>query len=279
CGCSRPSGRATNSRSITAWRCDPAPGPPSRSRGGLEARNVPVQRPAPSYSGKTFQRRPRRASARHAIGPSGDRMTSPPDPAVPAILAARASGVAGTEMRAAASHCPITMVQALRARAASQANELAFAFLDHNGKVVDRITFAALDARARSIGSKLASRGLRGERVALVFPPGLGFVAALFGCFYAGCVAVPAPYLVGKRAIDRFAAIFKDCTPAAVLAPSQLESAAEIRRTMPSNFVDWIHVDAVDPSPQDWDPPPIGPIDLALLQYTSGSTSEPRGVM
>jgi acyl-CoA synthetase (AMP-forming)/AMP-acid ligase II len=206
-------------------------------------------------------------------------MTLASDTAGAAVLTANEESVANPETRTAARDSAETMVQALRSRAARQPNASAFVFLDHHCNVVDQTTFPALDARARSVGSKLASRGLRGERVMLVFPSGLDFVAALFGCFYAGCVAVPAPYLVGSRAIDRCAAIFKDCKPAAVLAPSQLGSGAEIRRAMPSNFVEWIHVDAVDPPPQDWDPLPIGPMDLALLQYTSGSTSDPRGVM
>lgn len=173
----------------------------------------------------------------------------------------------------------MTMVQVLRSRAATQANELAFVFLDHNCNVLDQTTFAALDASARSVGSKLTSRGLSGERIMMVFPSGLDFVAALFGCFYAGCVAVPAPYLIGKRAVERCAAIFKDSRPAVVLAPLQLGRDAEIRRAIGSNSVEWIHADPADPPPRQWDPQPIGPMDLALLQYTSGSTSEPRGVM
>src|SRR5260370_12178888 len=110
-----------------------------------------------------------------------------------------------------------TMVEVLRRRAVSQANEPAFIFLDHRGVIADQRTFETLDTNARSIASLLVERGLCGERIMLVFPPGLDFVAALFGCFYARCVAVPAPYLIGKRAAGRCAAIFQDCTPAAVL--------------------------------------------------------------
>src|SRR5437868_3521245 len=111
-------------------------------------------------------------------------------------------------------HCPTMLVDVLRSRAVTQANELAFVFLDHKGDVVDQRTFATLDANARSIASELAARGLCGERIMLVFPPSLDFVTALFGCFYAGCVAVPAPYLIGKRAAGRCATIFQDCEPA-----------------------------------------------------------------
>src|SRR2546428_1410756 len=102
-----------------------------------------------------------------------------------------------------------TMVEVLRRRAMSQTDELAFVFLDHRGEVSDQRTFGTLDANARSIAAQLAARGLCGGCIMLVFPPGLNFVAALFGCFYAGCVAVPAPYLIGKRAAGRCAAIFQ----------------------------------------------------------------------
>ena len=95
----------------------------------------------------------------------------------------------------------------------------------------------------------------------LVFPPGLNFVAALFGCFYAGCVAVPAPYLIGKRAAGRCAAIFQDCAPAAVLTLSRLEGDAELRGAIQpnSNDVDWIHVDAAGAPPRGWVPGSIDP--------------------
>jgi acyl-CoA synthetase (AMP-forming)/AMP-acid ligase II len=67
-------------------------------------------------------------------------------------------------------------------------------FLDSQGGVENEFTFAALDLRAREIASRLIAHGMSGERVLLVFPPGLDFVAALFGSFYAGVVAVPVPF-------------------------------------------------------------------------------------
>ncbi len=203
-------------------------------------------RPGVAHSGKALRRRCSTRYAQHAIRPigrSGD-------------VAARHGGchrfwgadrAIDREMQPAACDYPMTMVQALRSRAASQANELAFVFLDHNCNVLDQTTFAALDASARSVGSKLTSRGLSGERIMIVFPSGLDFVAALFGCFYA--VAVPTPYLIGKRAVERCAAIFKDSRPAVVLAPLQLGRDAEIRRAIGSNSVEWIHTDPADPLP------------------------------
>src|ERR1700674_3926528 len=87
-----------------------------------------------------------------------------------------------------------TFADLLRWRAAEQPEALAFSWLG-NGEADDRavdLTYAELDLRARAIGALLQHEGPPGERALLLFAPGLDFVAALFGCFYAGWIAVPA---------------------------------------------------------------------------------------
>src|SRR4028118_2277898 len=84
-----------------------------------------------------------------------------------------------------------TIPQTLSTRAAIEGDRLAYAFLAQ-GEIEARLTYAELDARARALGGALQEAGAAGERVALLFPPGLDFIVAFFGCLYAGAVAVPA---------------------------------------------------------------------------------------
>src|SRR5690606_32089845 len=117
----------------------------------------------------------------------------------------------------------------LRQRAARHPDRAAFIFLDRDGRPAAERSYAGLDAAARRIAHELLQRNPAGAPVLLVFPPGLEFIDALFGCFYAGCPAVPAPYLMAKRAAERIAAICRDCRPALLLGVSRLRNDADVR--------------------------------------------------
>ncbi|MGO4816258.1 AMP-binding protein, partial [Cupriavidus sp. 2MCAB6] len=84
-----------------------------------------------------------------------------------------------------------SMVELLRARAAEQPNERAYAFLSDRGGEEASLTFSELERRARALAAELVGRGLSGERALLMFPPGLDFLVAFFGCLIAGTIAVP----------------------------------------------------------------------------------------
>ncbi|MPZ81995.1 MAG: AMP-binding protein [Actinophytocola sp.] len=120
------------------------------------------------------------------------------------------------------------------------------------------IGYAELHSRARSIGASLLDRGLVGERVLILLPAGLDYVAALFGCWYAGAVAVP---LSPSRDLAR---VLGDADPAAAIVPDG--------RTVPGVITLSTVLSTVDfqAAPEDWRRPAIGPDSLALLQY-SGS--------
>src|SRR5439155_20900823 len=107
----------------------------------------------------------------------------------------------------------VSFAQILEARAERQPDDEAYAFTPDGEAVAQSLTYAALYRGARRIAAGLQRRGLAGERVVLCFPPGLDFVAALYGCFLAKSIAVPAPYQLGRAARARLESILRDPRP------------------------------------------------------------------
>ena len=178
-----------------------------------------------------------------------------------------------------------TLTEILRRRARQQPDRTAFTFLADGEVETARLTYAELDERARAVAALLDESGARGERVLLLFDAGLEFITSFFGCLYAGAVAVPAPpphpARLG-RTLPRVQAIAGDSRPALALttAPilSMIESAADGATGL--RALRWLKVDEFDPEASArWQAPPQTGDDLAYLQYTSGSTSTPKGVM
>src|SRR5215203_5376496 len=172
----------------------------------------------------------------------------------------------------------------LQNRATEQGERPAYVFLSYGetGVVEERLTYGELDARARAIGASLQAAGAGGERVALLLPPGPDFIASFFGCLYAGAIAVPA-LPPRRRGVDpRLRAICRDARPRVALTTADqlpvLESAA-------AEIPELSAARRMAPAPQeatgaaDWQRPDPRPEALAFLQYTSGSTSSPKGVM
>ncbi|SHN17977.1 fatty acyl-AMP ligase [Actinacidiphila paucisporea] len=168
--------------------------------------------------------------------------------------------------------------------AAELPDKEAFVFLPDStpGAVARQLTYAALDAEARRIASWLQRHSAAGERVLLLYPSGLEFVKAFVGCLYAGAVAVPAP-LPGDQDNQsaRLTGILRDAGVRAVLTDSAGEPA--VSAWLRESGATGVRVLAVDDPAQGdaaaWTRPRLTADSLAFLQYTSGSTSEPKGVM
>lgn len=178
---------------------------------------------------------------------------------------------------------PKTFVDVLRNRAASREGSKGFTFLVDGEGVEERLDYAGLDRRAREVGQRLAARVARGERAVLVFDAGLDYAATLFGCFYAGVVAVPAyppNPLRPEAGLAQIERVASDARATVILGSTDL--IARLRPLLAqapwARAIEWI-----DPTLEDGDRAPslpeISAQDVAIIQYTSGSTSDPKGVI
>ncbi|MEM8533214.1 MAG: aminotransferase class III-fold pyridoxal phosphate-dependent enzyme, partial [Chloroflexota bacterium] len=173
-----------------------------------------------------------------------------------------------------------TLVSLLRHRAEYQADQKAYTYLENGEADTSVITFAALDQRARSIATHLQQHTQRGARVLLLYPSGLDFITAFFGCLYAGIVAIPVNLPRPNRPLTRLNAIVTDAQVTHVLTTTAIQPTIHSACvSMPiMRGLDWICTDNVMES-RNWQPPQVTGDTLAYLQYTSGSTATPKGVM
>jgi acyl-CoA synthetase (AMP-forming)/AMP-acid ligase II len=166
-----------------------------------------------------------------------------------------------------------TCTEVLRRRAALAPDREAFLYLPDGEAEGERLTYAALDARARGLAARLQAAGHAGGRALLGFAPGLDFVVGFFGCLYAGVVAVPIDLPENPEAARRVGAIAADAGVSVVLAPEA--AAPAFARDPALAALPFLALDAPG-DPDAWRDPGAAPGDLAFLQYTSGSTAAPR---
>jgi acyl-CoA synthetase (AMP-forming)/AMP-acid ligase II/acyl carrier protein len=178
---------------------------------------------------------------------------------------------------------PSTLADVLRHHASQTPDKEAYLFLENGEQEGRRVSFAGLEHRSRAIATRLHRELAVGSRVLLLCPSGLEFIEAFLGCLYAGMVAVPAyPPESARvsRLLPRLQAILQDADPAAILTTREssltmeplLDQARELRAPR------WLTLED-EADPDEWSPPSLSGDMLAFLQYTSGSTTAPKGVM
>ena len=178
-----------------------------------------------------------------------------------------------------------TLVEALRWRAFQQPEQRIYTYLVDGEIEGAHLSYAALDCQARAIGALLQSYRTSGERALLLYPTGLEFIAAFFGCLYAGVIAVPLPPpnpAQPQRTLPRLRAILNDAHSSVALTTSSILSRVEclFPQAPELQAMHWLVTDNVTSSlAQEWQNPTVSRNTLALLQYTSGSTTIPKGVM
>ncbi len=179
-------------------------------------------------------------------------------------------------------HDASSLVELLRLRADDDPDRIAYTFLLNGEAEEGHVTYGELDLRARAVAARLQALGARGERALLLYPPGLEYIVALFGCFYAGVTAVPAYPPRRNKTDPRLRSIVEDCAPTLALTTRELLGEAEglCAHTPELGGLRWLATEDVPAAEAEgWRDPEVGGETLAFLQYTSGSTAAPKGVM
>jgi acyl-CoA synthetase (AMP-forming)/AMP-acid ligase II len=175
-----------------------------------------------------------------------------------------------------------TLVELLQCRAIEQPESKGFCFLVDGETEELSLTYSELDRQARAIAAYIQSVCSVGDRVLLLYPPSLDYIAAFFGCLYAGTIAVPVYPPRPNRSFSRLQKIIENADAKAALTLSSTLESIE-RRFLDRNELNqlvWAATDAISPnSTQNWQEPKLKGEDIAFLQYTSGSTADPKGVV
>ena len=186
-------------------------------------------------------------------------------------------------IRRQASEVGRTLLDVIRRRAESDKDRDGFVFLSYRGSTAPaaaRLSFGELERRARRIAAALQQRCGKGDRALILCPPGLDYIAAFYGCVMAGVVTVPAYPPRNARQMGRLATILADATASVILTTADLSERLLAWASADLSLPWRLAVDGVESDHRDdWRDPGVGPDDLVFLQYTSGTTAAPQGVM
>ncbi|MFZ4826290.1 MAG: AMP-binding protein [Phototrophicaceae bacterium] len=175
------------------------------------------------------------------------------------------------------------LVALLNWRGQLNSDQVAVTYLKDGEDDAVEFTYSQLDRHARAIGKWLQSEGAQGERVLLMYQPGLEYIASFFGCLYGGAIAVPAyPPRRIDHANDRLRGLIEDCSPKFVFAGDEIfeKFSTRLEEFPELKSLHWMTTTDIPLSDADqWTMPDIDAESIAFLQYTSGSTSTPKGVI
>ena len=171
-----------------------------------------------------------------------------------------------------------SLVTLLAQRAETQPDDPAYLFLSDRGAEETALTFRGLYEAAQALAVRLTRIARPGDRAILVFPPGLEFLVAFFGCQIARVIAVPMMVPRRQSARDASSGIMANCEPVVALTNPAFAIRTDLQARFAREQLQWLSVDLTHLAPGTADLPSPDPQDIAFLQYTSGSTSDPKGV-
>lgn len=172
-----------------------------------------------------------------------------------------------------------SLPEVLQAHAAARPAQRAYVFVDEHLNEEASLTYGELHERALAVASELASQCEPDDRALLVFPPGLDFIAAYFGCLYAHVIAVPVNPPRREVVHGATRSVVRDCAPRAVITLAAMVDFMKSPLESVCGELRWLAVDEARDADPSFEPRPCSPDTIAFLQYTSGSTSDPKGVM
>ncbi|MFZ5989469.1 MAG: amino acid adenylation domain-containing protein [Bacillota bacterium] len=177
-----------------------------------------------------------------------------------------------------------SIMEILKERAVTQPDDIAFCFLSFSGdeRKEHVLTYKELDTEARKIGAYLQKLNLSGKCAILLYPDGLEFITAFYGCLYANVIAVPLYHFITKRKAGRVLSIIEDSEAKIFLSDNHHISNIKtfVAKNLPGKSYHWFTIDNIlNVNPDDFNEENNVSNELAYLQYTSGSTAIPKGVM
>lgn len=176
-----------------------------------------------------------------------------------------------------------TLIDIARYRAQYQGNRKAYTFLKDGNKDEISYTYETLDMRARAIAAWLQSKVQQGDRVMLLYHQGLDFISAFYACLYAGVIAVPGyPPEKQHRRTARLQAVVRDAGAKIALTTTEVLQHVNVQESkdLVGLNMEWFPTDTLpDEWAKDWQEPNINRETVTYLQYSSGSTGDPKGIM
>jgi len=174
-----------------------------------------------------------------------------------------------------------TLVEVLHSHTKTKANELLYRYIEDESLEPITLSFLEVDTQARAIANTLLKTCKKGDRALMLYPAGLEFMTAFLGCLYAGVIAVPAYPPRKNQKISRLKSIIADADASIIMTVHKsaivgqpLFDKEETLSTLPWFITDRDPLDSSESIDVN-----VMPDDIAFLQYTSGSTGEPKGVM
>ncbi len=174
------------------------------------------------------------------------------------------------------------LVSVLQQNAKKYPEKIVYIFLEDGENEKEKISCSEIVERSKSIAAYLQKSGEKGDRVLLLFPTGIEFILSLYGCFFAGMIGVPAYPPKRNKPNERFSAILQNADPSIILCTYKIKDELEANYTQ-INLLEKKTIlafeDVLPEMAEDWVDPEINGENIALIQYTSGSTGNPNGVM